>query len=548
MLRSTPRWVWAAAVLFLVAGGLPFVIGWLAAPSGSTFTGVVLNVNDTNSYYADMQLGQHGRWLYVLPYTAQPNEPVPLFLVYILLGHIARLTALSIPLVYHAARLVTGGVFVITVYWFFAARLQTVDERRFALILVLFTGGLGWAMFALFGTAVTNEHAEFTPDIWIADAISFMALLNNVHFLLNVIFMMIMITTGQTFITSGARLAGLIALLAGLGIGLVHAHQVAVVGVVLGGVTLWHTIDAARDSGCVGWRDTAWHSLRTAAAWRFAGLMLPVVAVAGSLTLLARSDPALASWLEQGDTYSPPIYALFILYGPVLPLALIGLWHVIHTRDHVRLDAALWFGAALILIYVPVNFQRRFMEGWHVPIALLATLGWFHYVVPWLRQRWSRRAVRRLQAALIVSVMLSPLLAFTGILAQVLWSDSAFIFVSADEQGAIEWLDDHATLDDVVLGSYETGNQLAARVGVRVFAGHWSLTAHIDDRRNDLDRFFARTTPDADRRALLATFGVDYVWFGEDERALGGFDMAADYLEQVYASPTVTLYAVRLDQ
>ena len=100
---STPRWVWIWIAFFLLAGSVPIIAGLLLAPDGKTFTGVVYNPLDLNSYLADMRQGYQGHWLYVLPYTAQRSTPVPLFMFYIVLGHLARLTALSLPAMFHIA-------------------------------------------------------------------------------------------------------------------------------------------------------------------------------------------------------------------------------------------------------------------------------------------------------------------------------------------------------------------------------------------------------------------------------------------------------------
>lgn len=62
-----------------------------------------------------------------------------------------------------------------------------------------------------------------------------------------------------------------------------------------------------------------------------------------------------------------------------------------------------------------------------------------------------------------------------------------------------------------------------------------------------MQRFYEAGTPDARRIALLDRLGVDFVWVGEEERELGGFDPGAvDYLEPVTTGPAVSVYRVRL--
>jgi uncharacterized membrane protein len=82
---------------------------------------------------------------------------------------------------------------------------------------------------------------------------------------------------------------------------------------------------------------------------------------------------------------------------------------------------------------------------------------------------------------------------------------------------------------------------------VRSFLGHWSLTAEFARRIGEVEAFFDAGTTDAGRLNLLASFGIDYVYVGPDERALGDFDPhRASYLALVYDSPSVQLYRVVL--
>lgn len=541
--RSIPRWVWGWTALFLLFGSLPFIIGWRSAGADRTFSGVLINGLDTNSYLADMQLGLHGRWLYVLPYTPQRSTPVPLFMVYILLGHAAHLTGLSLPLIFHLARLLCGGLFALAAYRFIARRLPDPAEQRLALGMLLFTGGLGWIMLILFGGRLSSDLREM-PDLALSDAVSFMAMASNPHFTLNMALMMWMITTGGAFVARGGRRDGWQAVTAGAGIAFVHAHQVAIVGLVLGGIAAPGVAQAFFSAQ----KDSTQRSRALHEIGRLAVVMGPVVALAGGLTLLTQRDPYLASWLKQGNTYTPPVWSLFILYGPLLPLALAGAWHIMKTSragfssPDILLDTVWWFAAVLALIYVPVNFQRRFMEGWHVPVAMLAAVGWFRVAVPALRKRFPPRAIKGMLAVLLGSVMLSTLFAFTYLIVHTLWADA---YITADERGAISWLNRHASLDDVVLAYLDDGNQLPARASVRSFAGHWSLTAFAADRLHDVEHFYAASTPDSDRIALLRRFDVRYVYVSPVERRLGTFDPAkAAYLIPVYTSPTVQLYEV----
>ncbi len=533
LVKQTPLWGWGALILFLLMGTLPYVVPLWAAPEGVRATGVSINPFDANSYLANMQQGYEGRWLYQLPYTASPSRPLPLFSYYLVLGHLARLTSLSLPLVFHLARLGCGGLFAWSAYHFAARLLASRGERALALFLLLFTGGTGWIV-TLVPTLSETTHVHLTPDLWVTDAISFLALLSNGHFTLNMVLMMVMIVAGERLLAGGRWPLAALASVAGLGTALIHAHQLAVVGLVLGGEVLWQIADTRR----IPWRAVGW----------LAVIFTPPALLAGLLTILSYRDLALASWLEQGDTYTPPVWGLFNLYGPVWVLAFAGAWYALRQRGAAWRGIVLWFAVVLVLVYVPVNFQRRFMEGWHVPVTVLAAAGWSRGIAPRLRRRLTEYSVGLALIILLVLVTASPvhtLITLTRYAIQ--RQDDQFVYAHADERGATDWLCAHATLDEVVLSFFYSGNWLPARAPVRSFVGHWSLTAEMAERLADVSRFFDADASDAARLHLLQTFGVDYIYVGPDERALGRFDPArAPYLVPVYVSTGVQLYRVVL--
>jgi hypothetical protein len=229
-------------------------------------------------------------------------------------------------------------------------------------------------------------------------------------------------------------------------------------------------------------------------------------------------------------------------------LAFAGAWYALRQRQATWRGVVLWFVVVLGLIYVPVNFQRRFTEGWHVPVTILAVPGWSYQLAPALRHRLTARSVRMLLVIGLMLVVASPARTLITLTRYVLQrQEDPFVYAHTDERGAIVWLSAHATPDEVVLSSFYSGNWLPARAPVRSFVGHWSLTPKMAARLADVTRFFDANAPDAERSALLASFGVDYVYVGPDERALGSFDPSrAPYLALVYDSPGVQLYRVTL--
>ena len=97
------RRVWVVALLMAALTSLPYIVGVFSAPSGTHFSGAILNPVDYYSHLAKMQQGARGEWLYQLLFSPEPHQPIFLQTFYIALGHVVRWTGLSFDLVFHIA-------------------------------------------------------------------------------------------------------------------------------------------------------------------------------------------------------------------------------------------------------------------------------------------------------------------------------------------------------------------------------------------------------------------------------------------------------------
>lgn len=531
-----PSWAVAWSVILLIAITLPFVVGWISAPGDTTFSGVITNPHDTNSYLAVMRRGSAGQWLYDMPLNYEPSTPLPLFLTYFLLGHLAHWTTIPIPLLFHVARVLAAGVLLVVSYAVIDYVLAKSAEKRFAFGLLLFTSGWGALMQVVFGISTTADNLNLIPDIWIGESATFTSLTGNVHFPISMICLIGLISAGDAFVQQGQPLRGGQALAAGLVLFLIHPFQLLIAGL---------TILLGMARRMAQQRRVLWIE-----GQRLAVVFVPLAVLTLWLMWQTRADPVLANWTAQKDMNTPPLWSeFFILYGPLLWLALIGCWQVVRSRQTAFYPLVTWFVVVLIVINLPFSFQRRFIVGWHLPVTIFATVGWCRVVKPALRKRVKRRAVNMLQAGLVASVALTPIFIFTSFLATVLLLDNPHTFITPDQADAQTCLAKHAALDDVVMAHLENGNRLPARINVRSMVGHWNLSNRVEDSVNAIEAFYAASTTDAERVALLAEFNVRFVYVSDQERKLGNFAPEdASFLIPICETATVSVFEVDRDQ
>lgn len=535
-------WVIGWSIVILVIISVPYLYGAAISTPANQFGGFVIGVEDGNSYLAKMRLGSMGGWRFHLFYTSEPHSEAYLFTFHLLLGKIAHLTGLSFVLVYHLARIVTGLFLLLTVYYFTAFFTDLRSIRRLVFWLVGLGSGLGWLIVA---TGSSNQIG-LPLDFYSPEAFGFHLLFGLPHLSLaeglllwSILFLLL----------AWERRHLIYSILAGLalfGMTLLAAFYIIVAGAVMGATLFWRARDRARKM-LVSPSDKG--NIEKYQSWIEVGMAALALTIAVPFPLynayVFTTNPIFRIWGEQNQILSPPPVHYLLAFGPFALLAIVGGWHEWKSRSSRSLLLIGWCFVVPILVYLPFNLQRRLTLGVQVPLSILAALGlwwlWHNYLVgnnfP-IVSRW-----QVLSAGLVVFLSLSNLLILLGAVLEVGRQESP-IFHSGAKVSAADWLGERTTADQVVLAAYETGNFLPTRMPARVFAGHGPETAHADAKISLLTQFFS-SNDDEFHRTLLQDYGINYLFYGPAEQALGSFSPATvPYLKSVYDNGTVQIYQV----
>ena len=516
--RAERQWAlrWAVAVVALSC--LPYLLAWALAPDETHYTGLLLNPLDGESYYAKMQQGARGDWLFHLPYTPEPHEGAPVYGFYLALGHLAGLLSLPIPLVYHLARAAAGLFLLLVAYGFIAHFVERPPLRRAAFLLLAFSAGFGWLLAPL---------GILVADLWVAEGFAFFSILINPHFPLGIGLMLLLflavLTSGEGRPTA-RRLAATAA--GGLLLAVVHPFAVPVV---LAALAVYLAVRTARE------RRVPWAAALAGAA--LAGGAAPVVLYD---LYLFRTNPALAAWSAQNVTTSLPPWNYALGYGLVLLLAIPGIVVAARRRrstDHFLLA---WVGSAAVLLYVPFALQRRFITGLHVPLVLLAAMGLEQVVWQRVGPRRQGLATGLLVAVASLSNVFVLLVAVAGVAA-----GRAPLVMTRGEAAACDWLAENTTWTDTVLTPIESGQFIPAWAGNRVVYGHPFETIDAKAKQEQVSHFYSPAATTAERRELLDRYQVRYLLIlGEADKV----DVAALGLVRAWTSDGAALYRVEAGQ
>jgi len=556
--------VWSAAALAITC--VPYLLGAALSSETRVFGGFVLGVEDGYSYLAKMGEGARGAWLFHIVYTSEPHQSALFFLFHILLGKVAALAAglghwpltETMVVVYHAARVLFGGLLLLTVYRFIALFTASRAIRRLAFLIVAFSGGFGWLLLLL---GQPNWLGSSPVDLLLPEGFTFLVLYGFPH-----------IALGRTLLLAGFILLwntwpptpplprsqkaraweGVGAGLCWLAMGLIVPFYVAVAWAVAGAAwlavtlhrrTMWPPSSSPREQG-----ESQDETLRTAAACLIAS---PVVIYS---LIIFTVNPVMRVWSAQNLILSPHPLHYVVGYALVGLLAVFGAVYVLRRRDarSMTLRLVAWAVVVPPLLYLPFNLQRRLIEGWQIPLAILAALGLARFVLPaWRRTRlvrwlirfprYSVRGLRQWAITLILLAMVPTniLLMGSGTLAVI--ARAAPIFRDGGEVKALDWLAARATYDDVVLSSYSAGNYIPARVGTRVYIGLGTETVHVEDKRAAVTQFFAASTSDEWRTQFLRQERITYVFATPEDKFSPG---SAHSLLPIYQAGGYTVYKV----
>jgi len=473
---------------------LPYLTGWLAAPPGAHFTGLLYNPLDGNSYLAKMRLGAGGSWLFRLAYTPEPQHGAPIYLFYLLLGHMARWLHLPLLAIYHGAR-TAGAFFLLLGIYRLSSYLTAAPPRRRLLFLLAATGaGLGWLAVAL---------GRQTPDLWVAEAFPFAALLTNAHFPVALALMVWSAHWGLQ--AQDAFLSGL-----GLALGAVALGTIQPFGLLplFGGLAGAWLASALRRPGEVAGECQI---PRTGIAWTALAALLSLPYPVYTLWAL-RAHPVLAAWSAQNVTPSPSLWEWLLGLGLLVPLALTGIpraWRRAGRGEGLLLG---WVITTAVGLAVPLSLARRLSIGLAIPLGLLAGMGWDDVV-----RSVSLARRRLLTAALLALVALTPLF-LLALGAGAVLNAHPLLYLSRGEWAALAWLREYVPHDQIVLCAPETGIFIPAWAGQRVVYGHPFETVDAEQREQQVQQFW---TGEGDA-ARLDRWGVDLLFYGPREQALGG--------------------------
>ena len=553
--RREMTWVllWAAFVMLLTC--IPYVYA-LQRAEGRLFGGFVWGVDEGNVYLTWMRQAAEGDLFFRNQYSTAPEHPRFFNLFLQVGGRTGGLLHVDMRVMFHVLRLL-GGMFLLVSLYVLVAELTADKVARWAALSLASLGsGLGWLIVLV--VPQTGLHPVDVGQAWQTqpEAVTFLSLLLNGLFTTSMALMCLTFLFALRALR-GDRKAIWWGGLCLLVLGNVHTYDVFAVWLALAVTAGW------RDGGMARWRD---------GVKRLAPIIaigLPSVAWSLYATF---SDP---SFLAKGLTPTPAFRFVdyVVAYGLIGVLAVLGAVRLSRIPNPESRIPAFWALANALVLLIPVSFQRKMIEGLHLPLCILAG-----FAVSWIATAITRRlrergklkhAMERVVltvCAVVVLCVPSNALFVSQCLESVKTNNAELlrvlqppIYLDAGDAAAMRWLAHNSGRDDVILSSSLMGSYLPTYCPAKVWIGHWAETLHFQEHLAALEPVYAPVPADT-LLSEVRDMGGTMVYYGPYEQGLTKststlLEAPSDYvprwltsageaLTQVYDEQDVRIYRV----
>ena len=491
------RWGWAILLGFLLCIILPYVWTWALTPPGFAWGGLLFSTDDQNVHLTWARQARDGAFFMRDLFTTEGlvDGTKPLFFngLMLVIGWLSRLSGLEVAIWYHIVR-VAGAAWALwqlhLLSWEVTGGAPERENARLGtLALAAFTTGAGFLASLI--------PQLLGPMVWIdrADNVGWPLVPEAYFFLSAFIFPLNIVSFGLLTLVFRHILNG--------------QPVVAFVGALL--LSNLHTYDALPlVLVATIWAAWQWKSARES-SWR------AVAAIAGAAIPILYQIIVFRDSQEfriKALTLTEPPHVVVILVA-FLFLILLGAEGFLKLRDRTQARnlMVLWAVGTLVMVYAPLSFGRKMLEGLQIPLLMLAGVG-----LSTLRRPW-------LMCALVAILAFSPLVTVNWILNNAANNNSKRfpmppIYLYESNVAALKYLDAQPQ-QGAVLCLPMTGGYLPRASGKYTYTGHWAETLDMKRKFPTTIRYFRNQMSPDEARQLFARNQIRWVLEGPFERAMG---------------------------
>lgn len=517
--KSEKWFVVVVIFLILLATSSPQVIGWFLKKDKYFLSIPICNSADTVSHLSWIKQGEKCNILFKNKYTTEEQKRVvfhPLFLSW---GKLARIFNFSPPQIFILSRIFSAMFLLVVIYLLISFITNDKFIRKVSFALISFSSGLGsWlVVLKIFYPAEDIVNPNYPLDLWCPEAITFLGIYISplIIFSLSLIIIIFLLyllalkNKNYIFLLSAGILNSLL--------GLIHPYDIFITTSVIAFYSIYLVLFEKN-------KNTLLYTLI------FIILTLPVIYYHYFCLTV---NPMFKLWLSS-PRLSPTLLSIILGYGFLIPFAAISIIRKKTSQGFLLI----WIITICIIIFLPISFQRRLIEGLHIPLCLISAPA-----IISLSKRYFTDYKKAIRLFIIlvsftnISILISDIkeykkVEFPYYIEKEIIEGFDFLDKNTKESDIILPL---FAVDDLILTSYPIGNLIPAYSGNFTYLGHYDLTVNIENKINHIQDFISSKI---DKYKFLKDNKIKYIFL----YSKGEVFINYNFLRIIYRNDKVKIY------
>jgi hypothetical protein len=531
---SQKEWIFIiiTTLIVIILISIPYIYGLIIQPENTQYNPVHgFTSGDKEVYYSYIEQIKQGNFLLKDLYTSEPQTRLTFNIFWVSIGTFARIFNLSSPLSFFLFQIFLTPFLIISIYALLVLIWQSKTKRKIALLFTIFSSGLGTLLIIFL-----KKTPEFSKplDLTIAEAFTFTTILNSPHLIASL--MLIILTFIFIYLAIENKnikqsiIAGILALI----LFQFHPyHLPTIYGVSFGYLILYSFKN----------KQNIFKNLK----YFLIMIFISIPSIIYHLIIL-KIDPISIGKSYQNICYSPKFTITLMSYGLLLIGAVIYTWIFIRKKEikNIKLFLMTWFTLQFILIYVPIQLQRRLTAGLHIPLAILTILLFF-YLQNKFKYQISKKRINKYLFVFIIFIIFGGSNAFNIIRVsteQNIDNWKILYYLKDKKIEAIEWLKNNANDQETILSGYINGGLIPSISGRTVLLGHGHETLDFYGKYHEMRFFFSINHNDKEIE-YLNKYDINYIFYSDLEKKIGKWTpQNKEYLEKVFDNQEIQIYKV----
>lgn len=486
-------------------------------PQGAVYPLVHGYIPDYYYYLSLMEQGSEGKFLLTTRFTSEHFQPVVLQTFYAMIGFIAGIFNIRLPLMYLGARIFFGSLLLLSGYYLATVLWKRQHERLLAFLLMIGGVPLWFISDGVIGTTGNFwrgldplGRASFLPHHLAANVLLICTIVAAVEALKSHRIRWVVLASLLGFLTGWINPATIFALLWAIGwVGLVRIKKATI---------YWPALITI---GIVS-------AIPLVYFWLNQNTVFP-------LTEFTRIE---SLWQHPLDTMS---------YLKIMSIS--GLFAIVAIAWVLKKNSVVWdlivgwflwpiIALGIVQYVVPMTNARYIQAAYYIPTSLLAAVGIMH-------------VYRRLNTKLVAGciVILFAIATLPSFYANIRFNEQNVaieshrpaIYASKELMEGITWLNTFGRPDELVIAPDWISLITPAFSNKRVLLGHPTLTFQRDQKQHDMDLLYA-FKDETEVARVIRTHRVSLIW--TDETLPVPDEFAGYRFTPVYKNSLVTYYHV----